>query len=113
MAPIFFGYERTPLALKKVKIALDVFDTYLKRLGKKFSASGEYLSCGSGSRRKTIVPCPALKALIILRYCHLGANIVLFFIVPDNVTIADFPLVTATLCLEAIGFDLSPYSCVS
>lgn len=44
MAPIFFGYERTPLALKKVKIALDVFDTYLKRLGKKFSASGEYLS---------------------------------------------------------------------
>lgn len=27
----------------------------------------------------------------------------------DNLTIADFPLINATMCLEAINFDLSPY----
>ena len=32
---------------------------------------------------------------------------------PDNLTIADFPLVTATLCLEAIDFDFSSYKKIS
>ncbi|KAF4519632.1 hypothetical protein B566_EDAN003800 [Ephemera danica] len=31
------------------------------------------------------------------------------FAAGDTVTIADFGLVVATMCLEAIGFDLSPY----
>ncbi|KAL7728894.1 hypothetical protein ACLKA6_004233 [Drosophila palustris] len=66
MAPIFFDYERTPMSLKKVENALEVFETYLQRLGTKYAAS-------------------------------------------DNVTIADFALVSSTLCLEAIDFDLSPY----
>nr|QWV59564.1 glutathione S-transferase [Lasioderma serricorne] len=66
MAPIFFDYQRTPLALKKTHIALNNFNTYLKRLGKKYAAS-------------------------------------------DNVTIADFQLVTATMCLEAINFDFNAY----
>ncbi|XP_022905921.1 glutathione S-transferase 1-1 [Onthophagus taurus] len=70
MAPIFFDYQRTPLSLKKLHIALDVFNTYLKTLGAKYSAS-------------------------------------------DNLTIADFPLCTATMCLEAINFDFSKYSYVS
>ncbi|KAG6441744.1 hypothetical protein O3G_MSEX001955 [Manduca sexta] len=39
MAPIFFDYERTPLGLKKVHIALDVFETYLNRFGKKYAAA--------------------------------------------------------------------------
>nr|QLI62203.1 glutathione S-transferase 7 [Streltzoviella insularis] len=39
MAPIFFDYERTPLGLKKVNIALDVFNTYLERLGTKYAAA--------------------------------------------------------------------------
>lgn len=69
MAPIFFDYERTPLALKKVHIALDNFNTYLTRLGKKYAAA-------------------------------------------DYLTIADFPLVTATMCLEAIAFDFSSYKLV-
>lgn len=30
-----------------------------------------------------------------------------------NVTIADFALVSATLCLEAISFDLSPYPLIT
>ncbi|XP_046967416.1 glutathione S-transferase 1-1 [Vanessa cardui] len=33
MAPIFFDYERTDLGLKKVKMALEVFETYLSKLG--------------------------------------------------------------------------------
>ena len=41
MAPIFFDYSRTELGLKKVHIALDVFETYLKREGKKYSAGDE------------------------------------------------------------------------
>lgn len=69
MAPIFFDYERTPLALKKVHIALNNFETYLTRLGKKYAAA-------------------------------------------NNLTIADFPLVTATMCLEAIAFDFSSYKLV-
>lgn len=69
MAPIFFDYERTPLGLKKVHIALDVFNSYLKILGKKYAAA-------------------------------------------DHVTIADFPLITATMTLEAIGFDFSKYDLV-
>ncbi|XP_034488673.1 glutathione S-transferase 1-1 isoform X3 [Drosophila innubila] len=69
MAPIFFDYERTPMSLKKVENALEVFETYLQRLGTKYAAS-------------------------------------------DNVTIADFALVSSTLCLEAIDFDLSPYPLV-
>lgn len=39
MAPIFFDYERTPLGLKKVHIALDVFETYLERLGTSHAAA--------------------------------------------------------------------------
>lgn len=39
MAPIFFDYERTPLGLKKVHIALDVFETYFTRLGKEYAAA--------------------------------------------------------------------------
>ncbi|XP_077297646.1 glutathione S-transferase 1-like [Arctopsyche grandis] len=70
MAPIFFDYQRTPLGLKKVHIALDVFNTYLTKLGKKYAAA-------------------------------------------DNLTIADFPLITATMCLEAIAFDFSSYKMVS
>ncbi|GJQ72558.1 hypothetical protein Trydic_g1229 [Trypoxylus dichotomus] len=36
--PIFFDYERTDILYKKVKISLDVFNTYLKRQGTKYSA---------------------------------------------------------------------------
>lgn len=39
MAPIFFDYERTPLGLKKVHIALDVFNTYLSRAGTTHAAA--------------------------------------------------------------------------
>lgn len=70
MAPIFFDYQRTPLSLKKVNIALDNFNTYLQKQGSKYAAA-------------------------------------------DHVTIADFQLVTATMCLEAIGFDISDYPLVS
>ncbi|XP_034660818.1 glutathione S-transferase 1-1 isoform X2 [Drosophila subobscura] len=70
MAPIFFDYERTPMSLKKVQNALEVFETYLERLGSKYAAG-------------------------------------------DDVTIADFALISATICLEAIDFDLSPYPLVN
>ncbi|KAF7271534.1 hypothetical protein GWI33_015607 [Rhynchophorus ferrugineus] len=69
MAPIFFDYQRTPLGLKKTKMALDIFNTYLQRTGTKYAAT-------------------------------------------DNITIADFQLVTATMCLEAIDFDISDYPLV-
>ncbi|KAF5298681.1 hypothetical protein FQR65_LT09661 [Abscondita terminalis] len=69
MAPIFFDYKRTPLSLKKLRIALETFNEYLKRLGTKYAAG-------------------------------------------DHVTIADFQLVSATMCLEAINFDLSDYPLV-
>ncbi|CAG9787347.1 unnamed protein product [Diatraea saccharalis] len=39
MAPIFYDYERTPLGLKKVHMALDVFETYLERLGYSYAAA--------------------------------------------------------------------------
>ncbi|XP_013137799.1 PREDICTED: glutathione S-transferase 1-1 [Papilio polytes] len=39
MAPIFFDYQRTELGLKKVHMALDVFETYLQRLGTKYAAA--------------------------------------------------------------------------
>ncbi|XP_019874038.1 glutathione S-transferase 1-1 [Aethina tumida] len=70
MAPIFFKYQRTPLSLKKTHIALDNFNTYLKRLGTKYAAG-------------------------------------------DKITIADFQLATATMCLEAINFDFSKYDLVT
>ncbi|XP_016954203.1 uncharacterized protein LOC108027315 isoform X1 [Drosophila biarmipes] len=70
MAPIFFDYERTPMSLKKVMNALEVFETYLERLGTKYAAG-------------------------------------------DNITIADFALISATLCLEAINFDLMQYPLVN
>nr|XP_016939594.2 uncharacterized protein LOC108017130 isoform X1 [Drosophila suzukii] len=70
MAPIFFDYERTPMSLKKVQNALEVFETYLERLGTKYAAG-------------------------------------------DNITIADFALISATLCLEAINFDLMQYPLVN
>lgn len=38
MAPIFFDYERTPMGLKKVSIALETFETYLKREGYNYVA---------------------------------------------------------------------------
>nr|WGO51748.1 glutathione S-transferase unclassified 1 [Ectropis grisescens] len=41
MAPIFFAYERTPLGLKKVHIALDVFNTYLTRQGTAYAAGDQ------------------------------------------------------------------------
>ncbi|KAF7994332.1 hypothetical protein HCN44_003804 [Aphidius gifuensis] len=66
MAPIFFDYKRTPLGLKKLKISLDVFETYLKKSNGKYAAG-------------------------------------------DKLTIADFPLNTATMCLEAIKFSLSEW----
>ncbi|XP_052748494.1 glutathione S-transferase 1-1 [Galleria mellonella] len=39
MAPIFFDYERSPLGLKKVHMAMDVFETYLERLGTSYAAA--------------------------------------------------------------------------
>ncbi|CAH0582954.1 unnamed protein product [Chrysodeixis includens] len=38
MAPIFFAYERTPEGLKRVHMALEVFETYLTRLGTSYAA---------------------------------------------------------------------------
>ncbi|EDX11952.1 uncharacterized protein LOC6727052 isoform X1 [Drosophila simulans] len=70
MAPIFFDYKRTPMSLKKVQNALEVFETYLERLGTKYAAG-------------------------------------------DNITIADFALISATICLEAINFDLQQYPLVN
>ncbi|KAH8278613.1 hypothetical protein KR018_006014 [Drosophila ironensis] len=69
MAPIFFDYQRTPMSLKKVENALEVFETYLERTGTKYVAA-------------------------------------------DHITIADFALISATLCLEAIDFDLLQYPLV-
>lgn len=69
MAPIFYDYQRTPLGLKKMKIALDIFNTYLQRENSEFAAG-------------------------------------------DDLTIADFPLITATMCLEAIDFKLDTWPCV-
>ncbi|CAK9829830.1 Glutathione S-transferase 1 [Anthophora retusa] len=69
MAPIFFDYERTPLGLKKVTMALEVFNTYLQRDNLEYAAG-------------------------------------------NTLTIADFPLITATMCLEAIDFKLSEWPCV-
>ncbi|CAH2040329.1 unnamed protein product, partial [Iphiclides podalirius] len=45
MAPIFFDYERTELGLKKVRMALDVLDTYLQRSGSKYAAA-DHLTIG-------------------------------------------------------------------
>lgn len=39
MTPIFFDSERTEFGLKKVNMALDVFETYLDRLGTSHAAS--------------------------------------------------------------------------
>jgi len=66
MAPIYFAYERTELGLKKVKIALSTFETYLEKEKSKYAAG-------------------------------------------NGLTIADFPLVTATMCLEAIDFKLDEF----
>lgn len=43
MAPIFFDYPRSELGLKKVHIALTVFETYLKNIQTKYAA-GENLT---------------------------------------------------------------------
>ncbi|XP_035723859.1 glutathione S-transferase 1-like isoform X2 [Vespa mandarinia] len=69
MAPIFFDYKRTPLGLKKVKMALDIFNTYLQRENTIYAAG-------------------------------------------NHLTIADFPLITSTMCLEAISFKLDQWPCV-
>lgn len=66
MAPIFFDYKRDPVGLKRLNIALNVFETYLKKGATKYAAA-------------------------------------------EHLTIADFPLVSATICLEAIGFSLKDY----
>ena len=66
MAPIFFDYERKSMGLKKMTIALDVFNTYLQREDSEYAAG-------------------------------------------NTLTIADFPLITATMCLEAIDFKLSAW----
>ncbi|XP_050581172.1 glutathione S-transferase 1 [Bombus affinis] len=66
MAPIFFDYKRTSLGLKKMTMALDVFNTYLQREHTEYVAG-------------------------------------------NTLTIADFPLVTATMCLEAIDFKLNSW----
>jgi len=42
LAPIFFDYQRTPLSLKKTKIALDIFNTYLQRENSEYAAGSEY-----------------------------------------------------------------------
>jgi len=68
--PIFFDYQRTPLTLKKTKIALDIFNKYLSRENSEYAAG-------------------------------------------NNLTIADFPLITATLCLEAIDFKLDEWPYVA
>ncbi|CAG9133538.1 hypothetical protein JYU34_004460 [Plutella xylostella] len=39
LAPIFFDYERSSLGLKKVHLVLEVFDTYLARLGARHAAA--------------------------------------------------------------------------
>ncbi|XP_058837625.1 glutathione S-transferase 1-1 isoform X2 [Topomyia yanbarensis] len=70
MAPIFFDYERTPMGLKKLHIALEAFETYMSRLGTQFVAG-------------------------------------------NCLTIADFPLITSVMCLEAIGFNINKYSLVN
>ncbi|KAK9305137.1 hypothetical protein QLX08_003804 [Tetragonisca angustula] len=66
VAPMFYDYKRTPLGLKKITIALDVFNTYLQRENTEYAAS-------------------------------------------NTLTIADFPLITATMCLEAIDFKLNAW----
>ncbi|XP_068965821.1 glutathione S-transferase 1 isoform X1 [Bombus flavifrons] len=66
LIPIFFDYKRTSLGLKKMTMALDVFNTYLQREHTEYVAG-------------------------------------------NTLTIADFPLVTATMCLEAIDFKLNSW----
>uniref|UniRef100_A0A182IJZ9 glutathione transferase n=1 Tax=Anopheles atroparvus TaxID=41427 RepID=A0A182IJZ9_ANOAO len=63
MAPIFFDYQRTDIGLKKLNLALEAFETYLKK-----SATA--------------------------------------YVAGNGLTIADFPLVTSVMCLEAIEFDV-------
>lgn len=42
ITPIFFDYKRTPLGLKKMKMALDVFNTYLQRENSEYAAGSKY-----------------------------------------------------------------------
>lgn len=42
VAPMFYDYKRTPLGLKKMTIALDVFNTYLQRENTEYAASSKY-----------------------------------------------------------------------
>lgn len=39
MAPIFFDYERTAGGLKRVYMAMEVFETYLNHLGTTYAAA--------------------------------------------------------------------------
>ena len=39
---MFYDYKRTPLGLKKITIALDVFNTYLQRENTEYAASSKY-----------------------------------------------------------------------
>lgn len=69
MAPIFFDYPRDAAGMKRVKMALSTFETYLKQYNTKYAAG-------------------------------------------DHVTLGDFALISGTICLEGIGFDLSEWPVV-
>lgn len=64
MAPMFWDYPRNEMGLKRVQIALDTFEAYLKWNNTKYVAG-------------------------------------------NHVTLGDFSLISATICLEGIKFDLS------
>lgn len=69
MAPIFYDYPRDAMGLKKVKMTLATFETYLKNQNTKYAAG-------------------------------------------DHVTLGDFSLISSTMCLEGIAFDLSEFPLV-
>lgn len=69
MAPMFFDYPRDAGGLKRMKLALSTFETYLKQQNTKYAAG-------------------------------------------DHVGVGDFTLISATICLEGIKFDLSGWPLV-
>nr|CAD7267452.1 unnamed protein product [Timema shepardi] len=126
MAPIFFAYERTSIALKKTNLALSVFNTLLQRQGTKFAAGGLNLKDVNphlyGGRvenhlGKTTPSSPDRDLNLNLPILdspaeHETSALANYATEVDEVTIADFSLVTATMCLEAINFDLGQYPLV-
>ncbi|KAJ8875796.1 hypothetical protein PR048_023695 [Dryococelus australis] len=104
MAPIFYAYERTALGLKKTNIGLSVFNTFLERYATKFAAGAQRqggLPAVGGLRARAPVP---PTGQIFSPLAALGISQQAY-----EMTIADMALVTSTMCLEAINFDLSPY----